>query len=64
MFLTFRMERTVYSLLRTRDSLMRNCKEYQIPTDWMVDNGILSKVNSFPYQFNKFQLTFLMCSVK
>ena len=23
---------------------MRNCKEFQIPTDWMLDNGIISKV--------------------
>lgn len=39
-----RMERTVYTLLRTRDSLMRNCKEFQIPVEWMLDNGIIGKV--------------------
>ncbi|KAM7275246.1 hypothetical protein ACFE04_017112 [Oxalis oulophora] len=39
-----KMERTVYNLHRTRDSLMRNCKEFQIPTDWMLDNGIISKI--------------------
>ncbi|GLU17486.1 hypothetical protein SLE2022_338520 [Rubroshorea leprosula] len=39
-----KMERTVYNLLRTRESLMRNCKEFQIPTDWMLDNGIVSKI--------------------
>ncbi|KAB1222899.1 Protein CHUP1, chloroplastic [Morella rubra] len=38
------MERTVYNLLRTRDSLMRNCKEFHIPTDWILDNGIISKI--------------------
>ncbi|KAL5771863.1 hypothetical protein ACOSP7_011472 [Xanthoceras sorbifolium] len=42
--LSEKMERTVYSLLRTRESLMRNCKEFQIPTDWMLDNGIISKI--------------------
>jgi hypothetical protein len=24
---------------------MRNCKEFHIPTDWILDNGIISKVN-------------------
>ncbi|KAL8109791.1 protein CHUP1, chloroplastic-like [Apium graveolens] len=42
--LSEKMERTAYSLLRTRDSLMRYCKDFQIPTDWMVDSGILSKI--------------------
>ncbi|XP_022892487.1 protein CHUP1, chloroplastic-like [Olea europaea var. sylvestris] len=42
--LSERMERTVYNILRTRDSLMRHCKEFQIPTDWMLDTGILSKI--------------------
>ncbi|KAL4369257.1 hypothetical protein GQ457_05G023950 [Hibiscus cannabinus] len=41
--LSEKMERTVYSLLRTRESLMHNCREFQIPTDWMLDNGIISK---------------------
>ncbi|KAI5332137.1 hypothetical protein L3X38_022265 [Prunus dulcis] len=42
--LSEKMERTVYNLLRTREPLMRHCKEFQIPTDWMLDNGILSKI--------------------
>ncbi|CAI9773325.1 unnamed protein product [Fraxinus pennsylvanica] len=42
--LSERMERIAYNLLRTRDSLMRHCKEFQIPTDWMLDMGILSKI--------------------
>lgn len=42
--LSERMERTVHNILRTRESSMRNCKEFQIPTDWMLDMGILSKV--------------------
>ncbi|TXG48224.1 hypothetical protein EZV62_027518 [Acer yangbiense] len=42
--LSEKMERTVYNLLRTRDYLMRNCREFRIPTDWMLDNGIISKI--------------------
>ncbi|EPS70040.1 hypothetical protein M569_04722, partial [Genlisea aurea] len=42
--LSERMEQTVHNILRTRDSLMRNFKEFRIPTDWMLDSGILSKI--------------------
>ncbi|OMO73734.1 protein CHUP1, chloroplastic-like protein [Corchorus olitorius] len=42
--LSEKMERTIYNLLRTRESLMRHCKEFKIPTDWMLDNGIISKI--------------------
>ncbi|KAL8138398.1 hypothetical protein V2J09_004399 [Rumex salicifolius] len=42
--LSEKMERTIYSLSRTRESLMHNCKDFQIPTKWMHDNGIISKV--------------------
>ncbi|KAI3511100.1 hypothetical protein L1887_18244 [Cichorium endivia] len=42
--LSEKMERIVYNLLRTRDVLMRNCKEFHIPTDWMLDTGILNKI--------------------
>ncbi|KAK6916907.1 hypothetical protein RJ641_017658 [Dillenia turbinata] len=42
--LSEKMERTVYNLIRTRESLMRQCKEFQIPTDWMIDAGIISKI--------------------
>lgn len=42
--LSEKMERSSYNLLRMRESLMRNCKEFQIPTDWMLDNGIISKI--------------------
>jgi hypothetical protein len=24
---------------------MRQCKEFNIPTDWMLDNNLISKVN-------------------
>ncbi|KAJ0946558.1 putative protein CHUP1 [Helianthus annuus] len=39
-----KMERIVYSVLRTRDMLIRSCKEYHIPTDWLLDSGILNKI--------------------
>ncbi|XP_028752730.1 protein CHUP1, chloroplastic-like [Neltuma alba] len=42
--LSEKMERTVYNLLRTRDSLMRNCKQFQIPIEWMLDNEIIGKI--------------------
>ncbi|CAI9090855.1 OLC1v1025723C1 [Oldenlandia corymbosa var. corymbosa] len=42
--LSEKMERMVYNLLGMRDLLIRRCKEFQIPTDWMHDNGILSKI--------------------
>ncbi|RWR85779.1 protein CHUP1, chloroplastic-like protein [Cinnamomum micranthum f. kanehirae] len=42
--LSEKMERSVYNLLRTRDGLMRHCKEFQIPTDWMLDTGLISKI--------------------
>lgn len=38
------MERNIYNLFRTRDVMIRHCKEFQIPTDWMLDCGIISKV--------------------
>ncbi|KAL8260208.1 hypothetical protein R6Q59_028161 [Mikania micrantha] len=42
--LSEKMERIVYNLLRTREPLMRNCKEFHIPADWMLDSGILHKI--------------------
>ncbi|KAM0052074.1 putative protein CHUP1 [Helianthus debilis subsp. tardiflorus] len=36
-----KMERIVYNVVRTRDMLIRSCKEYHIPTDWLLDSGIL-----------------------
>ena len=50
-FFPSRMERTVYNLLGMRDLMIRRCKEFQIPTDWMLDTGILSKVI---YCFNSY----------
>ncbi|KAF9620548.1 hypothetical protein IFM89_013213 [Coptis chinensis] len=42
--LSEKMERSISSLLRTRDALTRHCKEFQIPTDWMLDTGIIGKI--------------------
>ncbi|WOL16226.1 protein CHUP1, chloroplastic-like [Canna indica] len=42
--LSEKMERNIYNLLRTRDVMVRHCKEFQIPTDWMLDSGIISKI--------------------
>ncbi|KAF6147309.1 hypothetical protein GIB67_009792 [Kingdonia uniflora] len=42
--LSEKMERSVYNILRARDTLMRYCKEFQIPTDWMLDTGIIGKI--------------------
>ncbi|XP_075497686.1 protein CHUP1, chloroplastic-like [Primulina tabacum] len=42
--LSERMERTVHNILRTRESLIRHCKEFHIPNDWLLDVGIVSKI--------------------
>lgn len=42
--LSEKMERSVYNLLAMRDLLMRRCKEFRIPTEWMFDSGIISKI--------------------
>ncbi|KAJ0975793.1 hypothetical protein J5N97_017758 [Dioscorea zingiberensis] len=39
-----KVERSIYNLLRTRDVMMRHCKEFQIPTDWLLETGIISKI--------------------
>ncbi|KAL5231269.1 hypothetical protein ABZP36_030045 [Zizania latifolia] len=37
-------EQSVYNLLRTRDATMRQCKEFNIPIDWMLDKNLVSKI--------------------
>lgn len=46
------MEKTVYNQLRTRDAMVRQCKQYSIPTDWILDNGLISKVQHFAHSDN------------
>ncbi|XP_016717458.2 protein CHUP1, chloroplastic [Gossypium hirsutum] len=48
-----KIQRTVYSIVRTRDSLMHSCKEFHIPTDWMLDNGITSKIKQGTVKLGK-----------
>ncbi|KAG0492520.1 hypothetical protein HPP92_005918 [Vanilla planifolia] len=38
------IEYRVYGLLRTRDAMIQNCKEFQIPVEWMLDSGLISKI--------------------
>lgn len=42
--LSEKMERNIYDLLRSRDVLVRSCKEFHIPTDWIMDSGISNKI--------------------
>lgn len=42
--LSEKIEHSVYNLLRTRDAVARSCKDFQIPTDWMLDSGLISKI--------------------
>lgn len=46
------MERTVYNLLAMRELLMRRCKEFRIPIEWMHDSGIISKVLLLNFTFS------------
>ncbi|KAM1796271.1 hypothetical protein ACFX11_036528 [Malus domestica] len=55
--LSEKMERTVYNLFRTRESLMRNCRDFKIPTDWMLDNGIFSKIKFGSVKLAKMYMT-------
>lgn len=34
----------MYALLRTRDMAISRYREYGIPTDWLLDSGIVGKV--------------------
>ncbi|KAM0965698.1 hypothetical protein ACFX14_021566 [Malus domestica] len=37
-------ERSIQRLIKLRNSVMRSYQELKIPTDWMLDSGIVSKV--------------------
>ncbi|KAG6543864.1 hypothetical protein Mapa_014704 [Marchantia paleacea] len=39
-----KVEQSVYALLRTRDMAMARYKEYNIPTTWMLDSGLIGKI--------------------
>ena len=42
--LGYRVEQSVYALLRTRDMAIARYKEFSIPTQWMLDSGLVGKV--------------------
>ncbi|CAA7406921.1 unnamed protein product [Spirodela intermedia] len=42
--LSEKMERKVHNLVRERDGLIRHYKQFEIPTDWILDTGIISKI--------------------
>ncbi|XP_059434545.1 protein CHUP1, chloroplastic [Corylus avellana] len=37
-------ERSIQRLIKLRNSVMRSYQDYKIPTDWMLDSGIASKI--------------------
>ncbi|KAJ7570171.1 hypothetical protein O6H91_01G108800 [Diphasiastrum complanatum] len=39
-----KVEQSVYALLRTRDMAIARYKEYRIPTQWMLDSGLIGKI--------------------
>lgn len=39
-----KVERSVYALLRTRDMAISRYREFGIPTDWLMDTGIVGKI--------------------
>lgn len=38
------MEQSVYALLRTRDMAIARYKDFGVPTQWMLDTGLVGKV--------------------
>jgi hypothetical protein len=38
------MEKSVYAMLRGRDLATTRNKEFSIPTQWMLDSGLVGKV--------------------
>lgn len=39
-----KMEQSVYALLRTRDMAIARYREFGIPTDWLLDSGVVGKI--------------------
>lgn len=40
----YRVEQSVYALLRTRDMAVSRYREFGIPVDWLQDSGVVGKV--------------------
>lgn len=49
-----RMEQSVYALLRTRDMAIARYKEFGVPTQWMLDTGLVGKVTEVTSLYCKF----------
>ena len=43
-FMPFRVEQNVYPLLRIRDLAIAQYKDLSIPSEWMLDSGLIGKV--------------------
>ncbi|XP_019177562.1 PREDICTED: protein CHUP1, chloroplastic [Ipomoea nil] len=39
-----KVEQSVYALLRTRDMAISRYREFGIPTDWLLDSGVVGKI--------------------
>lgn len=39
-----KVEQSVYALLRTRDMAIARYKEFNVPTQWMLDSGLVGKI--------------------
>lgn len=39
-----KVEQSVYALLRTRDMAIARYKEFSIPTNWLLDSGVVGKI--------------------
>ncbi|KAH7650606.1 Formin homology 2 domain (FH2 domain)-containing protein [Dioscorea alata] len=48
-----RVEHSVYALLRTRDMAISRYREYGIPTNWLLDNGVVGKIKLASIQLAK-----------
>lgn len=47
-----RMEQSVYALLRTRDMAIARYKDFNIPTQWLLDTGLVGKVSHWTPRFS------------
>jgi len=52
------MEQSVYALLRTRDMAIARYKDFSVPTQWMLDSGLVGKVFEVTSSYSKFILVY------
>ncbi|XP_047306421.1 protein CHUP1, chloroplastic [Impatiens glandulifera] len=48
-----KVEQSVYALLRTRDMAVSRYREFGIPTDWLLDSGVVGKIKLSSVQLAK-----------